>query len=322
MAHRATVGLPMSVKVMSLVFERYPNAAEMLLALALADHAHDDGTHIYPSVAALAKKTRRSERAVQYQLRAMVARGWLVLSKQATGQRGLTNHYVISEEWLAGGEPVPPITEITGANFAPVESVDNSPVTGETSFAQGCNGLRPRVKPIAPKPSLTVMNQTPLTPQGGNCGEADSQSGAGAGRAGGPDKAEGFDQFWRAWPDNEGKQDYVLCLALWKRKGLHRFIEEILRDVVARRASERWKAGYIEAPRRYLRGSRWLDKVTHGVSTAALHWSDTRPGIEAMGVRLGVGPWDEARFQRTAAQEDMFHVYAQKVKALADQVKV
>src|SRR4051812_34100916 len=120
----------MSVKVMTAVFDRYPNAAEMLLALALADHAHDDGTHIYPSVAALAKKTRRSERAIQYQLRAMIQSGWLVLDKRATGRRGLTNAYVISEEWLAGGEP---IALATGASFAPVESVDNSPVTGAIS---------------------------------------------------------------------------------------------------------------------------------------------------------------------------------------------
>ena len=34
----------MSVKVMTAVFERYPNGGgEMLLALALADHASDDG---------------------------------------------------------------------------------------------------------------------------------------------------------------------------------------------------------------------------------------------------------------------------------------
>lgn len=313
----------MSVRVMSAVFDRYPYAAEMLLALALADHAHDDGTHIYPSVAALAKKTRRSERAVQYQLRAMIDRGWLVLDRPATGQRGLTNHYVISEEWLAGGEPVPPTADSTGAKFAPVESVDNSSVTGETGFVQGCNGLRPGVKPIAPKPSLTIMNQTPLTPQGGNDGGRVQESGPGSGkgaRAGPQDKAEGFDQFWRAWPDNEGKQDYTLCLALWKRKGLHRFTDDILRDVLARRGSERWKTGYIEAPRRYLRGSRWLDKVVMGVPTSALHWTDTRAGIEAMGIKVGVGPWDEARYTATLAQADMFHSYTERVKAAAAKV--
>ena len=51
----------MSVKVMTAVFERYPvGGGEMLLALALADHASDDGTRVYPSVKALAEKTRQA----------------------------------------------------------------------------------------------------------------------------------------------------------------------------------------------------------------------------------------------------------------------
>ena len=66
----------MSVRLISEVFARYPNGGgEMLLALALADHASDDGTRVYPSVKALAEKTRQSERTVQYQLRAMEAAG-------------------------------------------------------------------------------------------------------------------------------------------------------------------------------------------------------------------------------------------------------
>lgn len=300
---------------MAAVFDRYPNAAEMLLALALADHAHDDGTHIFPSVASLAKKTRRSERAVQYQLRAMIQSGWLVLDKRSTGRRGQANGYVISEEWLAGGEPIP---LATGANFAPVESVDNSPPTGAIDGIDGCNGLRSRVKPIAPKPSLIISNQTPLTPQGGHEPAESSKPEAGPGSVSRQDHGEGFERFWLAWPDNEGKQDYVLCLALWKRKRLHRFTEEILADVVARRDSERWKAGYIEAPRRYLRGSRWRDKVTHGVPTSALHWSESRSGIEAMGVKLGLGAWDWAEWERTREQSAMFHVYTQRVKAAAE----
>lgn len=37
----------------------------LLLLLAIADHAHDDGRGAYPSVAALARKIRMSERQVQ-----------------------------------------------------------------------------------------------------------------------------------------------------------------------------------------------------------------------------------------------------------------
>ena len=57
----------------------------MLLALALADHASDDGTRVYPSIKALAEKTRRSERSVQYQLRRMQEAGWLILVNAGNG---------------------------------------------------------------------------------------------------------------------------------------------------------------------------------------------------------------------------------------------
>lgn len=59
---------PVSARVTGMVFDRYPGSGgELLLALALADHSHDDGTRIFPSTAYLAKKTRQSERSVQYQ---------------------------------------------------------------------------------------------------------------------------------------------------------------------------------------------------------------------------------------------------------------
>jgi len=44
-----------------MVFERYPGGGgELLLALALADNAHDDGTRIFPSVATLSKRISSS----------------------------------------------------------------------------------------------------------------------------------------------------------------------------------------------------------------------------------------------------------------------
>jgi len=60
----------MSIKVMTACWERYPNGGgELLLALALADHADDDGENIYPGVESLSRKTLQSKRTIQYQLR-------------------------------------------------------------------------------------------------------------------------------------------------------------------------------------------------------------------------------------------------------------
>lgn len=59
----------MSVRLMAEVFDRYEGeGGELLTALALTDHAHDDGTSVRPGIARLAKKTRQSERTVQRHL--------------------------------------------------------------------------------------------------------------------------------------------------------------------------------------------------------------------------------------------------------------
>lgn len=152
----------MSVKVMSAIFDRYPNGGgEMLLALALADHAHDDGTSVRPSVRTLAKKTRQSERTVQYQLRKMQACGWLILVRISSGKPGDTNEYKINFAWLTGAKS-------DGCNFC----------TGAIDDIDGCNQQHGRVQndaetgatAIAPKPllepSIKPSINLPPTPQG------------------------------------------------------------------------------------------------------------------------------------------------------------
>ena len=129
----------MSIKIMSAVFERYPNGGgEMLLALALADHASDDGTRVYPSVANLAEKTRQSERSVQYQLRRMEESGWLILVGAGNGGRSMSREYRISPEWIKGAE------------IAPIQKGANDDEKGANDSAKGCNPRQKRVQPIAP----------------------------------------------------------------------------------------------------------------------------------------------------------------------------
>ena len=149
----------MSIGIMDKVFQRYPNGGgEMLLALALADHADDDGTSIYPSVKKLAAKTRQSERTVQYQLRRMEASGWLLRVGHGNGGRSQTTEYRISPLWLKGAE------------IAPIQK-------GATDDTKGCNPRQERVQPIAPannhhrtinEPSLNrVVAAAPTKPSRG-----------------------------------------------------------------------------------------------------------------------------------------------------------
>ena len=117
----------MSIQVMSWVWENSPaKGSGLLLLLALADHAHDDGCGAWPSVKTLAFKTRLSERNVQYLLRELAANGLIHIEPKA-GPNG-ANVYTVN---------------CGGANFAP----------GEVGFT----GVQPSaggVNIIAPEPSL------------------------------------------------------------------------------------------------------------------------------------------------------------------------
>lgn len=138
----------MSVRLMAEVFARYPRGgSEMLLALALADHAHDDGTSVRPSVRHLAEKTRQSERAVQYQLRNMETEGWLQLVANAGGGRNTPREYRISPEW------------VRGANPAPLEK-------GAVDDAKGCSPAQERVQTDAVKGAVAVAPEPSVNHQG------------------------------------------------------------------------------------------------------------------------------------------------------------
>ncbi|OAB17341.1 hypothetical protein AQ853_00025 [Burkholderia pseudomallei] len=148
----------MSVKVMNAVFERYPEGGgEMILALALADHSHDDGTHIYPSVDKLAAKTRQSPRAVQYQLRRMQQSGWLILVSESKGGRGNTREYRINSDWINGAELAPISSGSKGAKNAPNGKGANDDVKGATDDIKGANHSTKGCKAFAPESSGTII---------------------------------------------------------------------------------------------------------------------------------------------------------------------
>jgi hypothetical protein len=77
----------MSIYVMSRVWagSRHKGGA-LLLMLALADFAHDDGTNAYPSIATLARKTRMSDRQVQRLIQQCEKSGELLAQRSTDGR--------------------------------------------------------------------------------------------------------------------------------------------------------------------------------------------------------------------------------------------
>lgn len=69
-------GARMSIKVMTTVWDHAPvDGTELLLLLAMADYAHDDGSNVFPSVATLAKRVRLKERQTQIVLASLRDKG-------------------------------------------------------------------------------------------------------------------------------------------------------------------------------------------------------------------------------------------------------
>ena len=171
---------------MSMVFEHYPEGgSEMLLALALADFSNDDGTQIYPSVAALAKKTRQSIRSVQYQLQKMITNGFLTLVEAGgrEGKKYRANEYRINlsffqeitaknEAEIRGAKVAPlPATQADtsdtgrGATFAPLKSSENDDISARGAIwrNQGCNLAQSGVQSGAIRGAIAIAPQPPYT---------------------------------------------------------------------------------------------------------------------------------------------------------------
>jgi hypothetical protein len=144
-------GEGMSVKVMGKVFETDLEPADKVLLLALADHAHDDGTKIFPSVARMMVKSSMAERTVQRHLRGLVERGLLVVVNHAEGGRGHAVEYAIDMWRLTECIPLD-----TKGGQDDTLSPDDTHSKGAAGDGKGCQIEQERVPPVTPQPSGTV----------------------------------------------------------------------------------------------------------------------------------------------------------------------
>jgi hypothetical protein len=90
----------MSIKLMARVWERSFTHAQQAIMLALADHADDDGSHVYPSLRRIAWKTGYSLRQVKRIIGELRRSGALILV--APPRRGRGTEYQIRLEAASG----------------------------------------------------------------------------------------------------------------------------------------------------------------------------------------------------------------------------
>jgi len=155
----------MAGKVMGYVFtldvELRPE--DLLVLLAYADHAHADGTGIFPGVKLIAKKTRHCERSVQYSTRRLADLG--LLMPDGKGPHG-TNQWRIPVPWATGDTDDTPngAIDFTPEAAGMVQRV--APVGQEEGVQPGTRMVQPvsldSARAVAPKPSGTAIEPSPL----------------------------------------------------------------------------------------------------------------------------------------------------------------
>lgn len=301
----------MSIKIVSAVFEHYPEGGgEMLLALAMADHAHDDGSSITASVDHYADKTRQSPRTVQYQLRKMQRVRWLIKVSSGRGGRprsdgfvrNQTSHYRINPRWLAAATvadsrarvPFDVCSEAEEGQEKWVQKlhpfVDNSTEMGATHDRNGCNPRQELVQQLlhpnrqdnhqenqtsAREPSV-VDNFASDQP-----GQSDSDRLARC--------RELFEVFWQAYPRREARDD--AWRAFSRLNPDLQLMDWICKAIVAQRASDGWQRDggrWIPFAGNWLKGRRWRDSPGAGVDQGG-HRAQSQAAAVPAPVQLAAG---------------------------------
>ena len=292
----------MSGKLVGMVFDHYPDdvsSGELLLAVKLADNAHEDGKHIFPSVSTLARQTRQSERTVQYTLRRMVEMGWLILVKEGYGGGrgggcGRPREYRISTQWIRahdaripeserpqwsprprspGAESQSPVAQKQvqspasekemGANSAPIsegKGVQSGAEMGATAVAE-MGAIA-----VAPYPPLTVIGTNPPTPHpGGERPKAETGAPPPAAAMAGVPLSAGeadaaFDVLWLAYPR---KVDQERARRAWHALSpTAALVQAVMAGVERWAKTDQWRESggrFVPLLRGWLRHSRWLD---------------------------------------------------------------
>ena len=97
----------MSVRVQTYVWQLDLPPSHKLIAIALADHCHDDGSEARPSRALLVKKTGLSEATLRRSIKDLIEWGVIVLDRPASQHRANCYRFPLPADFatLSGQSP-------------------------------------------------------------------------------------------------------------------------------------------------------------------------------------------------------------------------
>lgn len=226
---------------MTWVWEHSPaSGGELLVQLAIADHASDDGTNAWPSVETLARKCRVHPRTIQRSIRSLVAMGQLAVVEHGGNVAGRSRREQPNAYTVTMRHPVADRHPVAAEDAPPRQDAADPPGVGATQTIH-----EPSTEPSISRatPPLELVTQPGAAP-------------------------DPFAAFWTAYPRKVGKPaaerayrsavkggakpDAIragldLWLAYWK---------------AARTATE-----YVPHPSTWLAQARWDDKPTTATAT-------------------------------------------------------
>jgi hypothetical protein len=156
----------LSAKATGLIWEAELPRPEKYVLLALGDHAKEDGSDVYPSLARVQWKTGYSETQVREIIRSLIEQRILVLVKKGGNGSTDTNRYRIDfkalrmlqdfREWAANRK---------GAKTVPINNdakgTETEPMKGAVLAAEGCGFTQNKGTETEPEPR-TIRNISTL----------------------------------------------------------------------------------------------------------------------------------------------------------------
>jgi hypothetical protein len=224
----------MSIKIMQEVWENAPvDQGTLLVLLALADSADEVSRTCYPGIDGLAKRSRLSERQVQYCIQRLRQAGVVIVSRNASPVK--TNLYRITQisAWDAARDAII-APHGKGAETQSAVSRYEVDCVSDTQL-------------VAPKPSVTVSIE-PSVAREGLFSEEEAPKKERA--------ADAFERFWQAYPKKVKKPD---AQKAWVKAIKAADPDKIIAAVEVYSGTDTVQRGFILNPTSFLNSKRFND---------------------------------------------------------------